>query len=65
MSWDKVLALGWHLVDAGLHMTRPHKKIRMLWVGVGVGWSLYWLASTRMKRRFTTIKEWSIKDDRR
>lgn len=65
MSLDKVLAFGWHITDAGLHMTRPHIKTRALWAGIGVGWSLYWLVShyyATRKPRLTIIKEWSNND---
>lgn len=63
MSLDKVLALGWHITDAGLHMTKPHIKTRALWAGIGVGWSVFWLVNyyyTQRPTKLTIIKEWSI-----
>lgn len=59
------LALGWHSVDGILHITRPHRRARMVWVGIGIGWSLYWLLNGLVEKRakeFTTIKEWNVND---
>lgn len=56
MSLDKALALGWHSVDAILLTTRPRKRIRMVWAGVGVGWALYWLVAYYIERRYITTR---------
>lgn len=37
------LAFGWHGVDATLNLTRSPRRARIVWVGVGVGWSAFWL----------------------
>ena len=45
------LAAGWHLGDAFLHMKVKNKKARSVWVGIGVGWSLFWLVKYFTKRK--------------
>jgi hypothetical protein len=37
------LAFAWHSVDATLHLTRSPRRARSIWVGVGLGWSAFWL----------------------
>lgn len=56
------LAASWHLVDATLNLTRTPRKFRMAWVGVGVGWSAFWviLAVREFRKPLVTqIKPWS------
>lgn len=46
-----LLAFSWHLGDAYMHMTPQKKKARAMWVGVGVGWSAFWLVRYFVKRK--------------
>lgn len=37
------LAFSWHSVDALLSHSKPRRRVKSIWTGIGVGWSLYWL----------------------
>jgi hypothetical protein len=40
-----VLAFIWHTADAFGNFSKPHRRARNFWIGIGVGWSLFQLIS--------------------
>jgi hypothetical protein len=59
-----LMAATWHLMDAFITMTPQKKKTKALWVGVGVGWSMFWLVRHFVKSK-PLVETRSYYDQRR